>query len=409
MPEDPFVADVDDEEHDDGGDGRVGGASDDGSADDYSGLSDEEVEEILSRIKHIGRKVDVFDDLRKQRVPSTRMYNTVMHELAKQGLENRIMSLFSDMKDAGVVPNTTTYNVVIAGTRSEQGVADVMDEMHASGIEPDIVTYNTLLSKHRDDENVREMEKLFDRLSASGPAPNVRTYTIMVSGLLKDPPRAQKYINSMRDAGVQPDTRFAMAIWELALRVGQLNNAMEMFHATTPGRRRGDMHYKLRRENITRTLEALSSARRMKDLEVVYNQARAENVYLNTKVYSRILLAYAKRSDTKMMEKIFRRMKASPKSKPNAATYNTMIKGYANVDNPRSMMKYFDEMKERNINPTFHTYLQLASHLTRMGEIASFARVKRRLLEDVHAGVFDAPSLKILKTNSIIAKALERA
>ncbi|KAI9113682.1 hypothetical protein K1719_014933 [Acacia pycnantha] len=179
---------------------------------------------------------ELFDGMvNRGLVPDIQNYNVLINGYCNIDKINEAMSLLKEMRHKNLVPSIVTYNSLVRGLCKLGRMSDAQEllvEMHDRGQPADVVTYNILLDtfcktvQHIDkaialfhqliiqgiwpdlDEVLnydwrkggrlswpetkigggilKTVEEIFQNLLIKGCCPNVKTYTIMISGLCRD-------------------------------------------------------------------------------------------------------------------------------------------------------------------------------------------------------------------------------
>lgn len=169
-------------------------------------------------------------------------YTTVITILAARGDAERASQIAERMltsADPNLHPNTQTWNIVIHAwvrcgkmERAEQ-VFNRMEQLaeEDSRAKPDVVSFSTLMdgwAKSRHGNALPKMERLFDRMKASGCQPTSWTYVTLIHAFARqrgDPQKAQDLLLDMYQAHKQhpelkPNTKLVTAVMDAWQKTG---------------------------------------------------------------------------------------------------------------------------------------------------------------------------------------------
>ncbi|KAM7486708.1 hypothetical protein LguiA_002717 [Lonicera macranthoides] len=143
---------------------------------------------------------------------------------AKAGRLDRALSLFNEMKYAGINLDRVSYNtlltiyaslggfgvldmVVILSNRQHGEALNVGKEMESIGIKKDVVTYNALLDGFGKQGMYDKVKELFEKMKSENLSPNLLTYSTLISvyskgGLVES---SALLLDEMTKKGIQPN------------------------------------------------------------------------------------------------------------------------------------------------------------------------------------------------------------
>lgn len=113
-------------------------------------------------------------------------YNTVIHALTKFGKCQEAITLFYEMKSAGVKPDKYSYTGLVKAVELHDGdVQELLYDMIEQGVQGDAVIYNTIIKAMCEERKIVAAKKMVNQMEAAGVAPDSITYGLLMSALLK--------------------------------------------------------------------------------------------------------------------------------------------------------------------------------------------------------------------------------
>lgn len=79
------------------------------------------------------------------------------------------------------------------------------------------------------------------------------------------------------------------------------------------------------------------------------------------------ILRLIKRGENEKADEIFHSMLESRRVRPDTAIYNAIIKAHANTGDIKSAFKLFNDLKKRNLSPSYHTYSTMFGACSKAG------------------------------------------
>ncbi|KAF8083226.1 hypothetical protein N665_0787s0008 [Sinapis alba] len=158
---------------------------------------------------NLNKVLRLFDRMKKECIePDRKVYNAVVHALAKGGFVSEAMSLMKTMEEEkGMEPNVVTYNSLIkplCKAKKTEEAKRVFDEMLEKGILPTIRTYHAFMRILRTGEEVFE---LLAKMRKMGCEPTVDTYIMLIRKFCRwrDFDNVTLLWDEMKEKGVGPD------------------------------------------------------------------------------------------------------------------------------------------------------------------------------------------------------------
>ena len=133
-----------------------------------------------SKSSKLYKVLNLFDQMKKMKItPDSKVYNAVIHALAKGKLVNEAVNLMKTMED-DIAPNIVTYNSLIkplCKARKIDEAKKFLDEMLQRGLSPTIQTYHAFFRILRTKE---EVFTLLGKMRKQGCDPTIETYIMLI-------------------------------------------------------------------------------------------------------------------------------------------------------------------------------------------------------------------------------------
>uniref|UniRef100_A0A7N0TZ08 PROP1-like PPR domain-containing protein n=1 Tax=Kalanchoe fedtschenkoi TaxID=63787 RepID=A0A7N0TZ08_KALFE len=146
---------------------------------------------LISYLGKAGRSHEarlLFNEMREVGIKPGRVsYNVMMNVYATSGLHTEAEELFQAMRLDDLPPDSRTYLAIIQANTTVQNhgrAENLIDFMEHDGIEATSAHYNLLLSAFFTAGLIRDADRIFNKLSASGTAPDVSCCRTMLRGYM---------------------------------------------------------------------------------------------------------------------------------------------------------------------------------------------------------------------------------
>ncbi|XP_043724450.1 pentatricopeptide repeat-containing protein At3g06430, chloroplastic [Telopea speciosissima] len=229
-------------------------------------------------------------------------------------------SLYGEMDDRLITPNTVTQNIVLSGY-GKAGKYDQMEKvlhgmLESSTSKPDVWTMNTILSLFGNKGQIEMMEKWYEKFRTYGIEPETRTFNILIGAYGK-----KRMYDKM--SSVMEYMRKLSFPWTTST----YNNVIEVFADV------GDA----------------------KNMEYTFDQMRAEGMKADTKTFSCLISGYA---NAGLFHKVLSCVRLAGKLEipENTSFYNAVISACAKAEDLMEMERVFKRMKDKNCPPNSSTY-----------------------------------------------------
>ena len=134
----------------------------------------------------IGRNPSLFLRLSQgaNRVLDSASLQTMVEQLCDSGLILKAYKLLMQLADSGVVPDITTYNILINGfckAENINGAFKLYKDLQLKGLSPDSVTYGTLIDRLQRLDREEDAFGVFDQMERNGCTPSLAVYKSLMT------------------------------------------------------------------------------------------------------------------------------------------------------------------------------------------------------------------------------------
>ncbi|KAL3321493.1 hypothetical protein AABB24_039225, partial [Solanum stoloniferum] len=259
--------------------------------------------------------------------PNVYTYSILIKACVDASRFDLVDSLYEQMAERSIVPNTVTQNIVLSGY-GRAGKYEEMEKVLSGMLEstdsrPDIWTMNTILSLFGNKGQVEMMERWYQKFCSFGIEPETRTFNILISAYGK-----KRMYDKM--SSVMEYMRKLSFPWTTST----YNNVIEAFSDIGDAKHMEYTFDQMRAEGVkgdTKTFCCLirgyaNAGLFPKVINTVQLAGKLE-IPENTSFFSSVIYACAKAEDLIEMERVFKRMK-DKQCQPDDTTYSVMVEAY---------------------------------------------------------------------------------
>ncbi|KAI3920330.1 hypothetical protein MKX01_000669 [Papaver californicum] len=286
---------------------------------------------------------------------------TAMVDLfCKKGYVDRVFGGFEKMCEMGSPPNVINY-------RSIKQAFEVLEEMGRRGWKPNVYTHTALIDGLCKKGCTEKANKLLLKLVKSeNYKPNVRTYTAMISGYCKEKKldraeiwqftRANELMEQMVEEGFNPNICTYNSFVNGLCKKGDLQEAYRMLEVAFE---RG-----LRADHITYTILISEHCRRSdpKKAMEVFSKMITAGCCPDIHTYKSLIRAFCRQKDVKEGEG-FLKEALNQGMVPTKQTYTSLICGHCRDGNSGLALEIFQRMSKKGCAADSLTYGALISGL----------------------------------------------
>ncbi|KAL3844853.1 hypothetical protein ACJIZ3_002256 [Penstemon smallii] len=141
--------------------------------------------------------------------PDTVTYNSLIMPLCKSRLLDEAKLVFDEMVERGLFPTVRTYHGFFRILRTGEEVFELLEKMHMTGCHPSHDTYIMLIRKFCRWRQLDNVFKLWAEMSKNGLDPDRSSYIVLIHGLFLNGKleEAHKYYIEMKEKHLLPEPK----------------------------------------------------------------------------------------------------------------------------------------------------------------------------------------------------------
>eukprot|EP01064_Diplonema_japonicum_P009991 TRINITY_DN17374_c0_g1_i1.p1 TRINITY_DN17374_c0_g1~~TRINITY_DN17374_c0_g1_i1.p1 ORF type:complete len:892 (+),score=218.73 TRINITY_DN17374_c0_g1_i1:53-2728(+) len=346
--------------------------------------------------------------------PDMMTYQTLIVAADRMGKADTAFEIFDEMKEAGIQPDLATYikllNVCVLNHDTQKAI-HLFDEAIENKIIPDVSLYNAFINvlAEAGDELIFEIfSQLSTLLQHLNIKPNQQTYNVLIKACTQlrrpgDPSPDDDLPTNKSDMQIREDlirernterTRKAFEIYEqmckptspVKLDVVTYTTLMDVCAITGDTEKARELLEDMKQRDVSPTIltynkmmNVFVSADDESIVEIFDVLRNGDEPTLNLESYTILLNFYARRRDPAVLS-LFDDMKKSGID-PDARVYNVMLSYCAELQDKRKSLKFFEELKLRELAADIHTYNALMAVFSESGDELIF-KVFEEMIEN---------------------------
>lgn len=149
-------------------------------------------------------------------MPDAVTYNSLMMPLCKLKLLDEAKQVFEEMLERGVMPSVRTYHAFFRVLKTAEQVFELLQTMYLNGCNPNHDTYIMLIRKFCRWRQLENVFKLWEEMSKNGLDPDRSSYIVLIHGLFLNGrlDMAHKYYLEMKEKDLVPEPKLDAMIQE---------------------------------------------------------------------------------------------------------------------------------------------------------------------------------------------------
>ncbi|XP_057852299.1 pentatricopeptide repeat-containing protein At5g39350 [Cryptomeria japonica] len=189
--------------------------------------------DMYAKCGSIDRACELFDRMTHKDVVS---WNAMIVGYTQNGLVEKALETFKQMKLAGVKPNSTTFSSILPACAKmgalEQGM-DIHQSIADFGLLSDVVVASALIDMYAKCGNIDNARELFDKM----PKRNVVSWNAMIAGYAQNGfvENALEMFKQMHLAGLKPNSATFATILPACAKMGALEQGIDMHQSIMEG------------------------------------------------------------------------------------------------------------------------------------------------------------------------------
>ncbi|KAF7975106.1 hypothetical protein HWV62_10385 [Athelia sp. TMB] len=300
----------------------------------------------------------------------------LLQAYAVSGNVNEVVRLFneffsapaeSDEADPGTPRYTATfvhYTIVIFAhaQRSDfDGMNLWLEKMSRAGMKPDAHVYTIILKSFAMRGEVNALAAVLDQMRSAGMQPGVIPYTIAISLLAqrKDPVAAEALYKRAIEEGVVPDRRMVVSLMNAHVEAASWQGVIRAFDYLKSSPLR---HIRLSIDVYNTLLKAyVLIGAPYQIVSGIFSRLEKTNVLPNAHTFALLIQSACDAGQMNVAYDIYQEMDRLSKHREsnlhiNAYILTILMSGYLRTGNKVRAKAVYDEMRERNIQPTSVTF-----------------------------------------------------
>ncbi|KAK3445609.1 hypothetical protein EUGRSUZ_A01491 [Eucalyptus grandis] len=260
-----------------------------------------------------------------------------------------VESLYQEMADRLITPNTVTQNIVLSGY-GRAGKFDQMEKVLSGMLEsreckPDVWTMNIILSVFGNKGQIDAMERWYEKFRNFGIEPETRTFNILIGAYGK---------KRMYD---------------------KMSSVMEYMRK---------LQFPWTTSTYNNVIEAFADVGDAQNMEYTFEQMRAEGMKADTKTFCCLIRGYA---NAGLFHKVLSSVRLAGKFEipENTSFYNAVISACAKAEDLLEMERVYKRMKDKHCPPNSTTYSIMCEAYRKEGmndKIYDLEQEKKELILD---------------------------
>ncbi|KAK8578401.1 hypothetical protein V6N13_116247 [Hibiscus sabdariffa] len=252
--------------------------------------------------------------------PDVFTYSTLIKACVDASLFDLVESLYGEMDERLITPNTVTQNIVLSGY-GKAGKFDQMEKvlsemLGSSACKPDVWTMNIILSVFGNKGQIDMMERWYEKFRNFGIEPETRSFNILIGAYGK---------KRMYD---------------------KMSSVMEYMRK---------LQFPWTTSTYNNVIEAFADAGDAKNMEYTFDQMRGEGMKADTKTFCCLINGYA---NAGLFHKVISTVQLAAKFEvpENTSFYNAVISACTKAEDLMEMERVFNRMKDKQCQPNELTF-----------------------------------------------------
>jgi len=318
--------------------------------------------------------------------PDEILYNCILDTCVKYNRIKQAEAVFSDMKEAQVIPSKITYAIMIKAYGADHNFEkayEVFNEMKLSGIPPNEIIYGCLLNAAVKSSKIEKGLEIYDEIKNSDIPMNIILYSTLIKGYtrVKNFNKAFGiYERMIQDETVEVNTIAYNAVLDCCVECHDMKMLNKIYS-----------DFKLKAENdetapqpdlitYSTVIKGYCKQKNIEKVIDIYNYLRGRDDFvLDEVMYNTILDGMLKAEKYEDALKVYDHMQANNIKKSNA-TYSILIKIHSKMNSVTKAVEVYNEMLEAGIKPSLITYTSIIQILIKSKRIQNAIEIFNEIL-----------------------------
>lgn len=303
---------------------------------------------LLGKSGQPNRAQKLFDEMLEEGLePTAELYTALLAAYCRNNLIDEAFSILDRMKSLPQCqPDVFTYSTLLKAC-VDASLFDLVDslykEMDQRLITPNTVTQNIVLSGYGRVGRFDQMEKvLSDMLVSTSCKPDVWTMNIILSvfGNMGKIDMMESWYEKFRNFGIEPETR------SFNILIGAYGKKRMYDKMSTVMEYMRKLEFPWTTSTYNNIIEAFADVGDAKNMEYTFDQMRSEGMKADTKTFCCLINGYA---NAGLFHKVISSVQLAAKFEipENTSFYNAVISACAKADDLIEMERVYTRMKER--------------------------------------------------------------
>ncbi|KAG0604425.1 hypothetical protein M758_10G171100 [Ceratodon purpureus] len=345
---------------------------------------------VLVNARRMNVAEAVFEEFVKSGMgPSHDDYVVLMTGYTKCGSLQRGIGILQKMRDAGIRPLVSAYNVLLDGCqRSSRGLemaAQLRDQMRLENVDPDRATYSFMINMYSRKGLYTEIIDTFEQMRSSNCVPdrNVCHIILTAHSKLGDVKGMLDAHRLLMDLGLQQVSVTFNIIMNTLNRVGRVRDVERYWALMRKSRVVPDL------TTCSILINTFGRAREWDKVDLVLAEMQTYGIKADLMVFNALMSVYGKAGLFDEVELVVKSLKAEIARLEelgnnslafDLVTYNTLLDVYGKAGRLNDVIYWFSEMKKAGVQPDVLTFNSLvnaygkASHYDGVKEVLELFR-----------------------------------
>ena len=269
--------------------------------------------------------------------------NSMISAFTKFGENGLALSLYNDMKCAGIMPDKVTFLSILKACTDIDHIRYVHGEILEHGFEFDVSVWNTILAAYCKCSDVKDAENVFNSIQCK----DVVTWSVMISGYAEygNGWLALDLFQNMRQVGIAPNILTFSSLMKACSSIGDIHESFYIHD------------------------------------EFLRSHAAADSV-----IEGALVDMYAKCGGIREARKVFDDI-----FNPDIVSWGAMILGYVMQEDAIAALTFFEKLEQTDLKPNRAIYLSVTKACGSLraidqGRFAHYQIIKSGLEADVAVG-----------------------